>query len=246
MPPASARPSAVLFDIDGTLLVRSSPHLAVMAATLSDRLGRPVRVELRGERVFLDEREISGWVDSQIVRELLPETVGRRLTDDEVVEVIDDYERRFEAALTPGDAGVPVAGIEACLGRLHDAGVHLGLVTGNSAGIARRKLAQVGLERYFAYDPDLGFGSWRADRLECVDAAVAAVRATHGPGAVVITAGDTVSDMRAARAAGALGVGVLTGAATEAQLLDAGAWRVLPSAAGVADLVEAWPGAGDS
>lgn len=242
MPRASARPSAVLFDIDGTLLVRSSPHLAVMAATLSDRLGRPVRVELRGERVFLDDREISGWVDSQIVRALLPEVVGRPPTNAEVVEVIDDYERRFDAALAPADAGLLVEGIEACLARLHGAGIHLGLVTGNAAGIARRKLAQVGLDRYFAYDPDLGFGSWRADRLECVDAAVDAVRATHGPDAVVLTAGDTTSDMRAATAAGALGVGVLTGAASEAQLLEAGAWRVLPSAAGIADLVERWPG----
>ncbi|HEX5827677.1 MAG TPA: HAD family hydrolase [Candidatus Limnocylindrales bacterium] len=235
---ASTRPAAVLFDIDGTLLVRSSPHLAVIAATLSDRVGRRVRVELRGERVYLDDTEISGWVDSQIVRQVLPHVLGRAVTDDEVVEVIGEYEARFDAALRPEDAGVPVPGIEGCLQRLHAAGVHLGLVTGNAAGIARRKLAQVGLDRFFGYDPDLGFGSWRADRLACVQAAVTGVRATHGADAVVLTAGDTTADMRAAAAAGALGIGVLTGAATEDRLLEAGAWRVLPSAAGIADLVE--------
>jgi phosphoglycolate phosphatase-like HAD superfamily hydrolase len=230
--------AAVLFDIDGTLMVRSSPHLAVIADTLSDRVGRRVTLVIEGERPHLDGRDISGWVDVQIVRDVLSGHLGRAPTRGEADDVMREYAARFRATLRPDDAGTPVAGIEPTLVRLRVMGIGLGLVTGNASEIARAKLEAVGLADYFSFDRDLGFGDWRDDRAASVEAAVVAACGA-GPRASVMTVGDTTADVRAASAAGALGIGVLTGASTADELAAAGAWRVVPSASDVLGLVRA-------
>ncbi len=220
----------VLFDIDGTLLVRSSSHLAVLASTLSDRVGRPVKLAIDGEWPLLDGLAVSGWIDAQIVRRVLLEHLERPPTVGEVVDVIERYGERFRETLLPEEAGTVVPGVRACLAQLLERGVRLGLVTGNASPVARAKLRAVGLDSYFTFDRDLGFGDWRESRIEAVAAAVAAER-VDDPARTVVTVGDTTADMAAASAARALGVGVLTGAASGTELAAAGAWRVIPSAA---------------
>jgi phosphoglycolate phosphatase-like HAD superfamily hydrolase len=222
----------VLFDIDGTLLVGSISHLLLLGATLSRHLGREVPVRIEGERPMLDHTDVSGWIDVQVVRTVLQAQTPGPPDEARVAELMSLYEREYgpAAAKRPSSMSV-VPGAAECLERLHAAGIPLGLVTGNASFVARAKLAAVGLDRFFSFDPDLGFGDWRADRPAAACAAVIALIGDAGDAASLIYAEDTPHDMQAARAAGVRPVGVLTGARTADQLTQAGAAIVIRSVA---------------
>jgi len=91
--------------------------------------------------------------------------------------------------------------------------VRLGLATGNVEAGARLKLARAGLVDHFGFG---GYGCDSADRATLVARAVE--RSGAGPGDPVVVVGDTVHDVRAARAVGATCVAVTTGPQPRAQL----------------------------
>jgi phosphoglycolate phosphatase-like HAD superfamily hydrolase len=230
----AAQCDAVLFDIDGTLLIDSSAHLAILADTLARRVGGPVTIDLDGERPRLDGREISGWIDAQVVRFVLAKRLGPAVDDADVHRVIEDYGNAYRSSIrSASSAGRPVDGAAPCLERLRSSGVRLGLVTGNASVVARAKLEAVGFASFFDFDPDLGFGDWRADRAAVARAAVQGLERAHGTVRAIAMVGDTATDMRAATGVGARAIGVSTGAASEGELVEAGATIVLAS---VADL----------
>lgn len=233
----SALPDAALFDIDGTLLVGSSAHLAVLAEVLSKRVGGHVAIDLDGERPLLDGRDIAGWIDVQVVRFVLAGRLGQ-VDEPDVQAIMHTYGDAYRLLLrTSARAGTPVGGAGAALARLQAAGVSLGLVTGNCSVVAKAKLDAVGLAGFFDFDRDLGFGDWRRDRAAIARSAVVAVSRGQPAHHEIVIVGDTAGDMRAAALAGARGVGVTTGAASEQALLEAGATTVLPSVAAI------WPAA---
>jgi phosphoglycolate phosphatase-like HAD superfamily hydrolase len=216
---------AILFDIDGTLLVQSSAHLAVLSEVLSSRVSREVRIRMDGERPTLDGVDIAGWTDAQIIRHVLG-SESAVAPESEVATLVSAYAQAYRAM--PVDLRLPrlVEGAEEVLEILQAAGVWLGLLTGNASEIARAKLASVGLDRFFNFDPDLGFGDWRADRAALATAALQAARRAAD---VVSMVGDTELDMSAAHGAGLRAIGVTTGACTPTQLTAAGADIVLAS-----------------
>jgi phosphoglycolate phosphatase-like HAD superfamily hydrolase len=225
-------PSAVILDIDGTLLVRSSAHLLSLAHTIGEWLGGPVGLEMRGERPVIAGRDVTGFVDAQVARVLLGDAVSplARLHD-----FVNQYSTRFEADLAAGaSAGDVVPGTGDCLATLAAAGVRLALGTGNASRVASAKLAAHGLGRWFEFDRDAGFGDWRADRGSVAAAAVRSLRATAGPSTWLV--GDTAADVAAAKALGLTAVGVLSGAAGAGELAAAGADLVLASVSGLCDV----------
>jgi len=216
---------AILFDIDGTLLVQSSAHLVVLSEVLSSRVGREVRIRMDGERPTLDGVDLAGWTDAQIIRHVLG-SASAAAPESEVAAAVGAYAQAYRAMPVDLRLPRPVEGSEEVLEILQAAGVWLGLVTGNASEIARAKLASVGLDRFFTFDPDLGFGDWRADRAALATAASQAARRAAD---VVSVVGDTELDMRAAHGAGLRAIGVTTGACTSTQLTAAGADIVLAS-----------------
>ncbi len=223
----------VLFDVDGTLLIGSVAHLVVLGETLGRWLGRPVPIRVDGERPMLGETDLAGWIDAQVVRHVLASKTG---ADDEraVADVMDAFREAYlaDGARTLAGARV-VAGAVPCLERLADAGIPVGLVTGNASFVARAKFEALGIDRFFRFDRDLGFGDWRAER-DAVAHAAAEDLARRGVDAGdLVYVGDTPRDMRAARSIGARAVGVLTGTGTAEQLSAAGADAIVASVAGV-------------
>lgn len=223
----------VLFDIDGTLLLGSTTHLGVLGATLGRHLGREIRFAMEGEHPLVDGIDVAGWIDVQVARAVLAAHAPAPAPESTVEALMSEFEADYRLAVEAAEPPRVVAGAAACLERLADAGIPLGLVTGNASFVARLKLASVGLDRFFRFERDLGFGDWRENRSAI---APAAARALVGPGgdvASVTMVGDTPSDMRAARAAGVRPIGVLSGAGTAESLLGAGAGLIIGS---VADL----------
>jgi phosphoglycolate phosphatase-like HAD superfamily hydrolase len=124
-------------------------------------------------------------------------------------------------------------GVEALLDRLIEAGVLLGLVTGNIEAAAHIKLARAGLNRFFSFG---GYGSDSADRTEVTKAALSRAelvsggalggRASEegsGEGVTCLAVGDTPRDVEAGHGAGIKVVGVATGSYSVDELRDASA-----------------------
>ena len=208
----------LLFDIDGTLV----------------RCGRQVRqlfsaalVEAYGTCGDLDAFDFSGKTDPQIVRELMSgagldgETIRSGLP-----RMRDTYLARLEAEL----AGVQVLpGVLAALAAVRARrDLALGLVTGNWRRGASAKLSRVGLDDF----PLGAFGDDGEDRACLPPVALARARAALGydfrpEDALII--GDSVEDVRCARASGVPVVAVASGWTSEERLRAAGADRVAPT-----------------
>jgi len=203
--------SAVLFDLDGTLIdsieliYRSVEHAlsvhrkdAVTRDRILASIGIPLRTHLR--RYALDDAEADAMV--QTYRE------WNAAHHDELVR--------------------PYAGIHAALDRLSERGVAMAVVTSKSAPAASQGLTHCGLAGYFELvvgpeqttrhkpDPD---PLWHA----CEQLAVTPDAAAY--------VGDSVHDMTAARAGGLHAVGAGWGPFAANDLFEAGAHVLLPSPA---------------
>ena len=119
-------------------------------------------------------------------------------------------------------------GVRKTLERLHDDGYLLGLTTGGVEAAAHIKLARADLNHYFSFG---GYGSDSPDRAELTTLAVEKAARLHDPLTPdqVYVVGDTPRDIAAAKAAGAISVGVASGHYSTAELGEAGAIHVLGS-----------------
>jgi phosphoglycolate phosphatase-like HAD superfamily hydrolase len=111
----------------------------------------------------------------------------------------------------------------------------LGIVSGAMEGAARTKLMPANLNRFFVFG---GYGSDSPDRAELTELTIAKATRLHDSltAAQVFVVGDTPRDIEAARAAGAVSVGVASGHFSTAELQAAGGDHVLGS------LEELFPG----
>lgn len=224
----------VLFDIDGTLLLTAGAgRRAIRAALL-----RHLPEESPFDRVRFD-----GKTDPQIVAELLAEAGDTNPAEPgRLAAVCDEYLLLLEAELAAGTATTRVLpGVESLLSALEEeAGVVLGLLTGNLEQGARLKLRAAGLrpERF-----RLGaYGSDSAHRPELP--AVAAERAipffSRAPsGAEVVIIGDTPADVQCGLGLGARGIGVATGFYPREELLLAGAHAAFEDLTDLEPILEA-------
>jgi phosphoglycolate phosphatase len=217
---------AVLFDIDGTLLLTGGAGAIAWQRAFA---------ELYDVEANIAEHTHAGMTDPEITEIVFREVVGREGTEEERAQAIAAYLGHLEEAVAESDGYRVMPGIEELLPRLAGQGVLLGIVTGNVEAAAHIKLARGDLNRYFAFG---GYGSDSRDRTELTRRALErGAEVAGGPldGSAAIAVGDTPRDVGAGHGAGIRVVGVATGSYTVEQLNDAGADWAIP------DVTEGFP-----
>jgi phosphoglycolate phosphatase-like HAD superfamily hydrolase len=205
---------AVLFDIDGTLLVTGGAGGVAWQRAFE---------ELHGVEADISEHTDAGMTDPEIAAIVFREVIGREGSREERAKAIGCYLKHLPDAVAESDGYRVMAGIEELLPRLIEDGVLLGLVTGNIEAAAHIKLARGRLNRFFSFG---GYGSDSADRTEVTEAALGRGALVSGgtlPDGACIAVGDTPRDVTAGHGAGIEVVGVATGSYGVDQLQGSGA-----------------------
>lgn len=209
---------AVLFDIDGTLLVTGGAGAVAWQRAFE---------ELHGVEVNIEEHTRAGMTDPEIVEIIFREVIGRDGSEEERAAAVAGYLSQLAVAVAESDGYRVMPGIEETLPRLAEDGVLLGIVTGNIEAAAQIKLARGDLNRFFAFG---GYGSDSRDRAELTRKAIE--RGGEVVGAPLdleqtIAVGDTPRDVSAGHGAGIKVVGVATGAYSVSEQQAAGAdWAI--------------------
>jgi phosphoglycolate phosphatase len=209
---------AILFDIDGTLLVTGGAGAVAWQRAF---------LELYEVEANIEEHTHAGMTDPEIAGIVFREVIGREGSAAERAEAIAGYLSHLQQAVEESGGYRVMPGIEELLPRLVDEGVLLGIVTGNIEAAAHIKLARGDLNRYFAFG---GYGSDSRDRTELTKKALERGKGVSGyplDPAETIGVGDTPRDVRACHGAGIRVVGVATGSYAVEELTDAGAdWSI--------------------
>ncbi|HXF82684.1 MAG TPA: HAD family hydrolase [bacterium] len=200
---------AMLFDLDGTLVDSVYEHVLAWRAGLE-----AIGIALSVWRIHRKIGMSGGLFVDAVARE-----AGRQLSAEEIAAAQEAHRRAY-AALVGQVRPLPGAiELTATLTRL---GVPWAIATSGRRSTAAPALAVLKLPRatpvvtrddvrHAKPDPDLF---------------LAAARRLRVPIARAVVVGDSVWDILAARRAGALGVGLLSGGYGEAELERAGAYRV--------------------
>src|SRR4051794_38299486 len=197
----------LLFDIDGTLLLKASrAHAESVYAALRRVHGL--------QEVPAGSVEAAGRTDDAIARSILllagvpAERIDARALDVRAMACAEYAHRCPEDLSAHVAPGMPE--LLAQLAARED--VRLSLVTGNLECVARRKLDRAGLGRYFPAGQG-GFGSDSEDRSDLPE--IARRRAGRDgapyPRERTVVIGDTPRDIACARADGVHVIGVATG-----------------------------------
>jgi len=209
----------VLFDLDGTLLRTYGAGMRAMA-----RAG----VELFGDAFCFDGITTAGGLDPLLFA-TAAERCGITVTDEHHKSFAEIYVTTLSEELTlaaQSNGGLEIMpGVHEILDAMHThEHVTLGMLTGNYTRTAPIKLTAGGI------DPDrfvLGaYGDDAPDRPSLVPVALSRYQKHHNrpidPEHVMLI-GDTPKDIDAAKAHGAIAVGVATGPYSVEQLEEAGA-----------------------
>jgi phosphoglycolate phosphatase-like HAD superfamily hydrolase len=220
-----------LFDIDGTLISTGGAGKAAMDAALRDEFGIlqpivPGSMSGRTDRGIAREQFLLHRIDDT------PENWGRLVSG--YIRHLPHYLRQCVGRVLPG--------ISQLLDRLGNAGMAIGLLTGNVPEGARIKLSHYELFHHFPFG---SFGDRHFTRNEIAHEAWRIVCEHVGEDVAaeeILVIGDTPLDVECARAIGARVVAVATGvhsreelAATSPDLLlddlsdAAEVWRLLDS-----------------
>ncbi len=222
--PAPGMPiRAAVFDFDGTLFDATAAIVHSFNAALVAH-GRP----------SLPREAILPWIGRplyEVFPGLEPDAAGDRL---------DAYIEAYRQAFWPVAVSHtrPLPGLADCLAALRGGGLRLAIATHRSGRGAEQILQGFGFRRYFDAIVALEHITKTKPDPEPVLKALAQVGVDPEAAAMV---GDTPDDMRAGRAAGALAVGVTTGAHSREALTEAGAHAVIETLADLPGLLR--PGA---
>jgi phosphoglycolate phosphatase len=226
----------LLFDIDGTLLLKASRHHA-------ESLYAALKTVHGVDELPRGHVDPAGRTDGDIARQiLLLAGVSSERIDARANAVrtacVTEYARRC-----PTDLSAHVApGVRELLDELSRRdGMRLSLVTGNLEPVARLKLQRAGIGHYFPAGQG-GFGSDDDDRaaLPAVARERAGRRNEPYPRERTVVIGDTPRDILCARADGVHVIGVATGPYAAADL--AGADAVVEDADGILAALASLPG----
>ena len=187
-----------LFDIDGTLLLSGGAGARALDGAFAARFGMAGAME---------GVQLGGKTDPNIVEEVFVARLGRAPTGPEIDDLLDLYLPRLRAELAAATSFRLMPAVIETLDHLAgQAGVRIGLATGNIRAGAQAKLERAGLWHRFELG---GFACDHRDRHRLV------ARAIERAGAVspdeVVVVGDTPFDVAAARACGARVLAVATG-----------------------------------
>ena len=208
------RARAVLFDIDGTILVTGGAGGAAWQRAFA---------ELHGVEANVAEHTDAGMTDPEIAAIIFREVIGREGAPEERAKALAGYLRHLPDTVAESQGYRVMPGIEPLLDRLIDAGALLGLVTGNIEAAAHVKLGRAGLNRFFSFG---GYGSDSPDRTELTKAALRRAELVAGGAlgeSACFAVGDTPRDIKAGHGAGIKVAGVATGSYSVEQLREAGA-----------------------
>jgi len=212
------RTEAILFDIDGTLLETGGA---------SDRAWHRAFEELHGVDVQISKVTGKGVPDPAVGRQAFEAVIGREPSEEEMAKLMGKRLEYLPEEVETSDGYRVMAGAEELLDRLIDAGVLLGLTSGNVEAAAHIKLARANLNRFFSFG---GYGSDSPDRTELTRRAIQRGGVVFGKPLDLgrcFSCGDTPRDVEAGHGAGLRVVGVGTGQFTAEQLLEAGADAVV-------------------
>lgn len=205
---------AVLFDIDGTLLVTGGAGAVAWQRAFRDLYEADANIA---------EHTQAGMTDPEIAQIVFRDVIGREGSESERAEAMAAYLGHLADAVAESPGYRVMPGIEVLLARLAGEGVLLGVVTGNIESAAQIKLARGDLNRFFTFG---GYGSDSRDRTELTKRAIergGVVSGTELDPAAAISVGDTPRDVIAGHGAGIRVVGVATGDYAVEQLAKADA-----------------------
>ncbi len=226
----TTRVTAVLWDIDGTLMRTGG----VAAQAFLDAVA-----EVTGTRPSAERRDYGGRLDTEIADMLLT-AVGATATS--VADVLVVLERLVAERVDQLRAQTSTyPGIDAVTARLAAAGVRQTVVTGNIPAVARHKLEAALLIP--PIEPDLGgYGDSAADRAAVARVALDRLAAAGWQPDLseVWIVGDTPRDLACARAIGVRCALVGTGRRGLAELHGLGADIVLPDLSDPRPLLDLW------
>jgi phosphoglycolate phosphatase len=215
-----ANGGVVLFDLDGVLADSRAP--------IAGCINHALAAHGYAERPAAELHASIGALLPAVFAEL----IGAGVDSPAVATCVATYRERYaDASLTET---VATPGIAAALAALAAAGRRLGVATSKPRPFAEPLLEALGLRRLFAIvaGPELDMGA--EDKTATVGAALRALDAEGAGGAMV---GDRSFDMVAARAHGLQAIGVGWGIGSRAELLGAGADRIVATPAELPEAV---------
>lgn len=213
---------AILFDIDGTLLITGGAGAESWRLAFDELYGIPADI---GE--FTD----TGMTDPDVGRKTFEAVLSRPPERKEFARLLERRLHYLHATVAASEQYRVLVGVEELLSKLLDEGYLLGLVTGNLEAAAHIKLHRAKLNRFFSFG---GYGSDSTDRGELTRLALRRASMVYGEAVTAdqaIVVGDTPHDVEGAHAAGMACVGVASHNFTADQLRDGGADYVIESLA---------------
>ncbi|MGE5231284.1 MAG: HAD family hydrolase [Deltaproteobacteria bacterium] len=213
-------PRLVLFDIDGTILLTAGAGRRAITTALA---------ELVGDRTAFARIRFDGKTDPQIMGELLAAAGDPGPHDREHVGALcERYVTLLERELATTSGTRLMPGFPGILDRLEaEAGVVLGLLTGNLERGAALKLRAAGIDP--ARFKVGAYGSDAAHRPDLPPIAARRAERFFGralAGGEIVIIGDTPADVACGAAIGARAVAVATGSYSVAELAACGAHAV--------------------
>jgi phosphoglycolate phosphatase-like HAD superfamily hydrolase len=205
---------AVLFDIDGTLLITGG------AGAASWRLAFD---ELYGIAANIGQFTDTGMTDPDVGRKTFEAVLHRPPQRKEFARLLERRLHYLHQTVQESGEYRVLPGVEELLPRLIDDGYLLGLVTGNVEAAAHVKLHRAELNRFFSFG---GYGSDSSERAEITRTALKRASLVYGEPltpAQAIAVGDTPRDVEGAHAAGIACIGVGSHHFNVEQLREAGA-----------------------
>jgi len=205
---------AILFDIDGTLLVTGGAGASSWRLAFEELYDIPADIG-----AFTD----AGMTDPEVGRRTFAAVLHREPERKEFAKLLERRLHYLRQTVEESKDYRVLPGVEQLLPKLLEEGYLLGLVTGNVEAAAHVKLHRAQLNRFFSFG---GYGSDASERGELTRVAIKRASLVYGEpvaGAQAIAVGDTPLDVEGAHAAGIMCVGVGSHHFTVEQLRDAGA-----------------------
>lgn len=159
---------AILFDIDGTLIITGGAGAASWRLAFDELYGIPADI---GE--FTD----TGMTDPDVGRKTFEAVMHREPERKEFTRLLERRLHYLHQTVEESDGYRVLAGVAKLLPKLVEDGYLLGLVTGNLEASAHIKLHRARLNRFFSFG---GYGSDSTDRGEVTKIALRRASLVYG------------------------------------------------------------------
>ncbi|MBN2714894.1 MAG: HAD hydrolase-like protein [Deltaproteobacteria bacterium] len=211
----------LLFDIDGTLVSRSSTGRSAGVRAMSQ-----AAYDMTGKPNLADGISFAGATDLDVARQLLELGGVTSPTDTQKNQLLEYYVNHIHQ-LIEEDAYVALGTPRTVIPALASLGAVIGLGTGNVRKGAECKLNNAGIADLFQFELG-GYGEDGEVRADLLRIGVKRCRPyAQTPNASVIVVGDTPRDVEAALTIGAKCIGIPAGTITANDLYRAGAVHVV-------------------